>query len=50
MEHAAFVGEVETRVINSDLKETIAHTSDIVVKETEEHRSLKEANSEANLI
>ena len=43
-------GGVETRVINSNLKDTIPQNSYLAVKETEENRSVKEANSEANII
>ena len=50
MKCAAFVGEVETRVINNNLEDITLHNSDLLVKKTEEYRSVKEANIEANII
>ena len=43
-------GEIEARVINKHLEDITLHNSDILVKETEEHRSAKEGNIEANAI
>ena len=48
MECAAFVGEVKTRVINNNLEDITLHNSDLLVKETEECRLMKEENIEAN--
>ena len=50
IECAAFVGEIETRVINSNLQDDTTHNRDISVKDTEEHTSEEEDNKEANVI
>ena len=42
--------EIEARVINNDLEDSTLHNRDLLVKETEEFRSEKEANLEANVI
>ena len=38
---ASFLGEIETRVINSNLEDTTLHNSDLLVKETKECGSIK---------
>ena len=50
MECAVFVGEIEARVINKNLAEIKLHNSNLLVNETEEYRSVKEANIGANII
>ena len=50
MECKLFVGEVETKLINSNLKETVLCNDNIAVKETEEHIHVKETNAESNMI
>ena len=50
MECAVFVGEVETRVINSNVENNNPQNSDLLVNDTEEHRSVEESNTEANTI
>ena len=50
MEYAAFVGETETKVTNSNMENTNLRNSDILFKKTQEHRYVEEANEEANAI
>ena len=50
IECAAFVGIIEARVINKNLADITLHTINLLVNETEEYRSVKEANPWSNLI
>jgi len=50
MECAAFVGEIEARVINKNQADVTLHNSNLLVNETEEYRYVKEANIGANVI
>ena len=50
MECAAFVGEIEARAINKNLADITLHNSNLLVNETEEYRSVKEANIGAKII
>ena len=50
MECAAFVWEIEARLINNNLADITLHNSNLLVNETEECRFIKEANIRANMI
>ena len=42
--NAQILWGIETRVINNNLEHATLHSSDLLVKETEEHMSTEEAN------
>jgi len=50
MECAAFVGEVENRAINDNIKYLFFHNSDFLINEDKECESEIEANEKANII